>query len=146
MVQLRERRPIMNRLVLAVATLTAFVGTEICIRAQPPINRPTVSPYLNLARPDSNPALNYYNLVRPEFAVRGAIRQLEQNAQRNQDGFLKYQEQANELPATGHAAGFQTHLSYFGNPGGTRSGVAAKGPAGGAAAANRGTKARPSGR
>ena len=43
-----------------------------------PYAQPAFSPYLNLLRSGSNPAVNYYGLVRPEINARNAILGLEQ--------------------------------------------------------------------
>src|SRR5438105_3422455 len=65
--------------------------------------RPTFSPYLNLARRDSSPALNYYGLVRPQIATQNNIQSLQQQ-------FIVIQQQQQivgqslvnpELPITG---------------------------------------------
>ncbi len=88
--------------------------------AQGTISRPTVSPYLNLTRRDSFAANNYYNLVRPEFAFRGAISQLQQQTTTNQQAVTELQTGATTLPATGHPVAFQSHLRYFQNLAGPR--------------------------
>jgi len=129
----------MSRSHFVLAVIATLVGGLSANFAQAPISRPTVSPYLNLARPDGNVAINYYGLVKPEFAFRGAVGQLQQDVRANQDLFLSPQSaEANALPATGHAAGFQTHLGYFGSPGGARSAAAAKVPV----PTNRGIKSK----
>jgi predicted alpha/beta hydrolase len=77
-----------------------------------------VSPYLNLARRDINPAINYYGLVRPQFELRNTLQQFG-----NQITGLEQQQAAlgNEftadLPVTGQRAGFQTQNRYFFNTG-----------------------------
>ncbi|MCI0379608.1 MAG: hypothetical protein L0215_18525 [Gemmataceae bacterium] len=87
------------------------------------IKKPTVSPYLNLARRGSNPAINYYNLVKPEFAFRSALKQLEEDARETDQTISELREASEQLPATGHAAGFQNHLKYFGNLGSSSRGT-----------------------
>src|SRR5947207_10664448 len=77
--------------------------------AQAQFRPPPVSPYLNLARRDINPAINYYGLVRPQFELRNTLQQFG-----NQITGLEQQQAAlgNEftadLPQTGVRAGFQT--------------------------------------
>jgi hypothetical protein len=78
------------------------------------INRPTVSPYLNIAQPFGNPALNYYNVVRPQFAFRNAIQRLEMGERADQNTLADLQVGTNQLPGTGTRAGFLTHQAYFG--------------------------------
>src|SRR5262245_18971353 len=101
--------------VLAVGV--ASVAVQVPAQAQ--TRTPTVSPYLNLARRDSPPAINYYNLVRPDFAFRAAIGQLQQQVTTNQPNVGELLT-ATALPPTGHPSGFQTHLRYFQNLGGAR--------------------------
>ena len=79
-----------------------------------------VSPYLQLNRLGAPPALNYYNLVRPQFQFGNAIQQLGQQVITGQQDIANL-ETPTPLPPTGHAVGFQTHLRYFGTftrPGG----------------------------
>jgi hypothetical protein len=71
--------------------------------------RPTVSPYLNLTR-QGNTALNYYNLVRPEFEFRNAYQSLQQQVRQNQTTI----EEAGGVPTTGHTTNFQNYSHYFG--------------------------------
>ncbi|MCI0642407.1 MAG: hypothetical protein L0Y72_18040 [Gemmataceae bacterium] len=99
-----------------VGAVFLFSGATETASAQA-IRKPTVSPYLNLARRGGNPAINYYGLVKPELAFRGAIQQLQQDARATDQTISELQEAPEQLPATGHAAGFQNHLKYFGNLG-----------------------------
>ena len=85
-----------------------------------PLQRPTVSPYLNLLRGTSEGALpNYYTLVRPQLQQRAAA--LQQQASINQ-----LQRQVNSLPrrdrlsgvsgeirTTGHTTLFQNYSHYY---------------------------------
>jgi hypothetical protein len=100
----------------------------------------TVSPYLNLNRFGAPAALNYYNLVRPEFAFQNSINNLfaGQNAlSRQQTNLIE-----GDVPATtGHPFGYFTHTRYFlNNRGGgqgagmARAGQGAAGAAAGGAA------------
>jgi hypothetical protein len=86
--------------------------------AQPPlgprpltgVNTPPVSPYLNLLRPGTSPAINYYGLVRPEMNVLNSMQALQAQ--------LGYVQQASGLLAgegatTGHPAYFLNHGTYF---------------------------------
>jgi hypothetical protein len=77
---------------------------------------PGFSPYLNILRGGSSPAINYYGIVRPEITFANSLYQLgaEQNLlqgqQANQQSALAAY---TALPATGHPAGFQTQSRYF---------------------------------
>ncbi|MCI0461936.1 MAG: hypothetical protein L0Z62_33710 [Gemmataceae bacterium] len=117
----------MKYLWFAVLAAVGLCGglVEGTAQAQGRISRPTVSPYLNLTRRDSNPAINYYNLVRPEFAFRKAIGQLEQQSTTTQQTLTDLQT-GESLPATGHPVAFQSHLRYFQNLGATRSPTTAR--------------------
>src|SRR5206468_2651681 len=91
-----------------------------------PFNPPVVSPYLNLTRP-GNTALNYYNLVRPEFEFRAAYQGLQVQANRQQ---AEINQVAGEesLPATGHSSSFFNYSHFYPGRGGagvSRSGTPA---------------------
>jgi hypothetical protein len=79
-----------------------------------PVNRPAFSPYLNLNRPGTSAAVNYYGLVRPELQFRNALFQ-------NQLEIAGNQQAISNLAAgpitTGHRAGFMTQWRYFMNSG-----------------------------
>jgi hypothetical protein len=110
---------------LTLATFLFLSAHSSNAHGQPPSRQqinpyPTVSPYLNLARQRGNPAINYYGLVRPQFAFRSAVQQLQQGIQANQDAFVDLETASTGLPATGLGAGFFTHLRYFQSTGGGR--------------------------
>jgi hypothetical protein len=73
---------------------------------------PAISPYLNLNRLGAPPAINYYNLVRPQIDYGTAIQGLEQQVVTGQQNVAGI-EAAVGAPTTGHAVGFQNHLRYF---------------------------------
>src|SRR5438067_3804138 len=75
-----------------------------------PAGRPPVSPYLNLARP-GNSALNYYNLVRPEFEFRNAYQSLQQQLNRQETALS--QVAADALPTTGHTTSFLNYSHFY---------------------------------
>jgi hypothetical protein len=84
---------------------------------------PTFSPYLNLVRGGSSPAINYYGIVRPEIQFGNSLYQLgvqqdllqgQQNALSQQNTLAAY----SQLPTTGHASGFMTQSRYFMTNGG----------------------------
>lgn len=82
------------------------------------LDRPTVSPYLNLLRTESSTAMpNYHTLVRPEVENRQeaarqamAIRQLQSNVTSMQ-GQIGGQRGAQF--STGHPTRFMTYLHYY---------------------------------
>jgi hypothetical protein len=80
-----------------------------------PFIAPT-SPYLNLNRAGSNPAINYYGLVRPEFEFRAAYQSLQREV--GQDRAL-VRETIGEggLPVTGHSTSFLNFSHFFPGPG-----------------------------
>jgi hypothetical protein len=91
-----------------------------------PIRRPTLSPYLNLAR-GGNPAITYYGLVRPQFEAQAQFSQLQQQLADQQALIGAQQNLTTGVPITGRAAGFQTHLGYFQNWRGRSGGTAGTG-------------------
>src|SRR5262245_22152302 len=91
----------------ARAQATAQQGT-------PPAYRPpAVSPYLNLFRQGSPPAVNYYGLVRPQVEFRNSITGLQQQVRTLETGPSAVGGVGAELPTTGHAVGFQNLGSYY---------------------------------
>ncbi len=106
--------------------------------------RPAVSPYLNLLRRGQDPALNYYNLVRPQVEFGNSIQQLQQQATQNQQNItgLQQQQQGGIAP-TGHPIQFLNHRQYFLNYGGT--GTAGQPGIGLGGAAGQGFAGRPAG-
>jgi hypothetical protein len=71
------------------------------------INRPTVSPYLNIAR-GGDPAINYYGLVRPQIAFGRAFQNVENNV-------TALQADAGQPSQTGQRSSFMTQSRYFMN-------------------------------
>lgn len=120
-------------------TLACLLGTGESARAQyagNPYSRPRVSPYINLLRGGSGPAINYYGIVRPEIEARAGIFEAQQQAQLNQQAISGMQSSGRETLITGRVAGFQNHMSYFQNYGGAVQGavgIPGGGLAGGAA-------------
>lgn len=119
------------RIAFVVAGLGIWLTwTDGSVHAQIPGYRmdrsqtPAFSPYLNLLRGGSSPAINYYGIVRPEITFANSLYQLEgqqnqlqaqQNELGNQQGALAAQ---TTLPATGHASGFMTQSKFFMTSGG----------------------------
>jgi hypothetical protein len=95
-----------------------------------PFGRPTVSPYLLLNRGNAGSfALNYYNLVRPQFAFHNAILSLQQEqnllAQQQLTQSAGLEGDIAAMLGTGHRFGYFTHSRYFMNN--TRGGLGAGG-------------------
>jgi hypothetical protein len=85
-----------------------------------PSQRPAVSPFVNLNRPGTNPAINYYGLVRPKLDFYSSINQLQQGVYANQQAIATGVggQQGPFLPITGVAANFQTQNRFFMTRGG----------------------------
>jgi hypothetical protein len=81
-----------------------------------PQYRPAFSPYLNLLRQGSSPAVNYYGLVRPEINFYNSINQINQQVSNNQQAIGDIQSSA--IPTTGHRVQFLNTGSYFQSMGG----------------------------
>ncbi|HKB37283.1 MAG TPA: hypothetical protein VKD72_12585 [Gemmataceae bacterium] len=80
-----------------------------------PFNPPPTSPYLNLNR-GGNPAINYFNLVRPEFEFRNAYQSLQRQVNLNRD-LVREALTEEGVPATGHSTSFLNYSHYFPGPG-----------------------------
>jgi hypothetical protein len=79
--------------------------------AQATLNRPALSPYLNLLQAGQSPGVNLYGIVRPEIEFRSSIQRLQQQVQTNQQAIDV--QSTTTLPTTGHFAGFMTQGTYF---------------------------------
>ena len=88
------------------------------------INRPTVSPYLNLLQRSGNGMPTYQTLVRPmveqrQQAARNAaqIQQLQQDLSANsRAGQVRSTGESQQVRGTGHVSGFMNHMHFFNNP------------------------------
>jgi hypothetical protein len=102
------------------------LGAQQGFNLNPRLN-PKFSPWNNLNRLGTDQAVNLYGLVRPEFAFRGAIQNLQQ-----QGTALAAQQQelgaAVGLPPTGHPTGFMTQSKYFMTKGARGAAAAAPAP------------------
>jgi hypothetical protein len=87
-----------------------------------PFQRPTVSPYLNLFNGGTNPAINYYGIIRPQFEFRNNIQQVQQQIAMADQSTADL---ANTLGmvTTGHPSFFMSHQKYFQNVGTGASGA-----------------------
>jgi hypothetical protein len=86
-------------------------------RAQGPVGfggapTPPYSPYLNLARPGGNPAVNYYGLVRPQLDMTRTVQGLQGQLQSAQQSIMA-QQSADGVLTTGHPIFFMNYGGYF---------------------------------
>jgi hypothetical protein len=114
-------------LTLTLATAGCSLMTSASASAQGTIgqysqpqwqSRPALSPYLNMLRPGSNPALNYYGLVRPQMNTAQNLQNLQQQVQQldstvlNQ-GMSTGQPSAGSFLTTGHPVAFLNYGTFF---------------------------------
>jgi hypothetical protein len=101
---------------IASVGVFGFVATDAAkAQAFAPSGSPIISPYLNLNRAGAPPAINYYNLVRPQFQYGAAINTLEQQVQASRVAATAAETQA--VPTTGHPVSFLNYRRYFLNTG-----------------------------
>ena len=107
-------------LALAAFTLTGTAGSAVGQPPGPPGGavgptvRPPFSPYLNLARGGSSPAVSYYGIVRPLQQQGGAIQTLQQAATLP-NPFTSGATTGDGQLVTGNPYGFQNYRLYFQN-------------------------------
>lgn len=79
------------------------------------IQRPTVSPYLNLFRQGSNGLPNYQTLVRPELQQlrTNSYQQSEITQLRSQVASEQQQAQTRGIPQTGHESRFRYYSHFY---------------------------------
>ncbi len=121
---------------LLAGTLAAWCSAAGTAAAQPAYGprsapayapSPPVSPYLNLLRRGSSPAVNYYGLVRPQIEFRDSIQGLQQQVSALGAETANLNASASELPFTGHPVQFMNSSHYFPARGGL--GSASRAPA-----------------
>lgn len=127
-----------RHILMGLAVLLLVLGTAEIASAQfqtyrPPsvnplqntINRPTVSPYLNLLQRNFNGPPTYQTLVRPMVEQRQAAqRQAAQIQQIQQDmsnssrmsGSRASTGESQQVRGTGHVSGFMNHMHFFNQP------------------------------
>lgn len=123
----------------STASAQTFQGQLGQYAPPPGMSRPIVSPYLNMARPGSNAAINYYGLVRPQMDVSRNLSQLQQQFQQMDTtsslatGTTTSMPMATSMLTTGHPVAFMNYGSYFPlfNRGGGGAGVPARANTGG---------------
>lgn len=102
------------------AIFVSLIATSGLATAQPQpaaVQRPSFSPYLNLARGGNNPGINYLGVVRPQMQMQQQYGQLQQQLwQTNQNlqdvGNVVYGADPN-LALSGHRAVFNNTGRYF---------------------------------
>jgi hypothetical protein len=105
-----------------------------------PVNRPPVSPYLNLLRRGNPVALNYYNLVRPQIDFQNQLNRVNQQVGVNQQNIAGLQAQTGIAP-TGHGTSFLNLGGFFMNS--TGGAIGSPGVAGGQVPGAGGARAVP---
>jgi hypothetical protein len=116
----------MKHLMWAAAVAAAWLGAGASAQAQGyvrpqtnPYNKPAFSPWLNLNRFGTNPAINYFGLVQPQLDTNTSLLQLQQQQQalyNTQQGLVPGTDPT--LPTTGHPTRFMNYTRYFNNYGG----------------------------
>jgi len=114
---------------LMLATLPAVAPAQGQLR--PGISQttqPTTSPYLNLLRSGTAPGINYYGIVRPEFAFRSSIQGLQGEVDVNRQLLTTGREAQAQAPlVTGHSAAFLNTGGYFLSLSGGKGGISVTG-------------------
>jgi hypothetical protein len=134
----------------------ALIGAPASrVAAQPPgfprtaAPTPPYSPYLNLLRPGSSPAINYYGLVRPQFQSQQSMLALQSQIGANSQAIGNLSATGGPLPATGKTVGFMNYGRYFQNfnpaGGGSSGGGFGGSPFGGGSFGSGGLGGRPGG-
>jgi hypothetical protein len=101
----------MTALVVATCADRAIAQVPIGGPGLPQQYRPAYSPYLNLLRSGSSPAVNYYGLVRPQLNFINSIGMLQQQVSSDQQEISGLQ--FGNLPTTGHPVQFLNLKGYF---------------------------------
>jgi hypothetical protein len=116
------RHSILRKLCLVCCAVT-FVGLACQVAsaqggrqsAASRLQRPTVSPYLNLFRRGSNGMPNYQTLVRPELQQlkTNSFQQSEISNLRSQIVSEQQQRQTQAIPQTGHESRFREYSHFY---------------------------------
>jgi hypothetical protein len=120
---------------LLIAGSSVYAQPQIGSYSPPVTNPfPIISPYLNMNRTGTAPAINYYGIVKPQMESQQAIQQLQQQYQMTQNNGLARNPYASqnslsgeqEMAATGRPLGGYFNYSHYfplyyrgGNGGGT---------------------------
>jgi hypothetical protein len=81
-----------------------------------PFQRPAVSPYLNLFNGGTNPAINYFGIIRPQIEFRNSLLQMQQQIAMGEQSTSDLATTLG-MVTTGHPSFFMSHRKYFQNVG-----------------------------
>jgi hypothetical protein len=109
--ELQKERIVKKLIFAALASVSLLSSMARAQALRPTGGGPAISPYLNLARPGINPALNYFGSVRPQLTYNAAINTLEQQVTASRVA-ITAQETLN-VPTTGHPIYFLNYQRYF---------------------------------
>jgi hypothetical protein len=120
---IRPRATVANLVTWSAACAACLVLFAPVARAQPPGPfpggpsgpglPPPFSPFLNLARPNSNPAINYYGIIRPQNQFANSLQALQRQSALGP--FAATDTNPDAPVSTGHPFGFQTQYLYYQN-------------------------------
>jgi hypothetical protein len=105
----------MRKLIFAALASVSLLNPMARAQALRPVGTNPVSPYLNLARPGINPAINYFGTVRPQLQYNAAISSLEQQVAASKVAITAAETAA--VPQTGHPIQFLNYQRFFLNTG-----------------------------
>jgi hypothetical protein len=110
----------MKRIASYVVALFGWALLATVSQAQ--YQNPAVSPYINLNR-GGNQAVNYYGLVRPQFAANSALQAFGADLNTLSLSPSMPGTANQQRPQTGNRSSFMTHTRFFMNYGSGRSGA-----------------------
>ena len=103
-----------------IVALIAIIATTGLASAQPQpsgVQRPSFSPYLNLARGGTNPGINYLGVVRPQMQMQQQYGQLQQQLRQTNQNLQDVSNTVSgadpNLALSGHASVFNNTGRYF---------------------------------
>lgn len=119
----------MRNLLLGITAVLAMLSLSDAVQAQPrpgisTYSPPAVSPYLNLLRPGTLPAVNYFALVQPQIQTDQDIQGLSAGVNQNRQSLTNMN---SLMSSTGHATQFMNLGGYFLNGAGGSTGSAGGG-------------------
>jgi hypothetical protein len=105
------------KLFLTAAMALAVFGPTGRVHAQWGPYNPPISPYINIIRGGSSPAVNWFNIVQPQLEFNSAIGQL----QSQQNALGQAITSATTATTTGHPVSFGNYSHYYSRGIGTSS-------------------------